>query len=418
MIPGKNYRWYVVGMLWGISFFNYADRQAIYSVFPLLEQEPFQLTPAEEGLLGSAFAWIYGLGAPFAGSIVDRVRRRTAILGGLQVWSVICVLTAVSTKFWHLLVFRAAEGLGETFYYPASVSLLSDYHGRATRSRALGLHQTSVYAGTVAGAFFAGLISQYYGWRSSFVVFGLLGMLLGVVLNAWLIEPKRGAAEEELGVVTRRLSVAETLSLVFGRPILLLLMLAFVCANAGALVLLSWMPKFMHERFNFDLALAGLHATLLPQTASMVGAALGGWLADRWRQVSAGGRILTQGLGIAAVAPFVVICGTLESLLWVLVALAGWGLFKGVYDSNIFAAAFDFVEPEYRGSVAGFMNMFGWLIGGAPAPLAIGYLSTHLGLAAAIRLSAAVYVAAAVFLLMAAIRSGSNRSLPRGAIIS
>ena len=58
-------------MLWLISFFNYADRQAIFSVFPLLERE-MGLTPVQLGLLGSSFAWVYGLGAPFAGMVVDR----------------------------------------------------------------------------------------------------------------------------------------------------------------------------------------------------------------------------------------------------------------------------------------------------------------------------------------------------------
>src|SRR2546423_12185478 len=83
--PGRYrlYPWWVVGMLWCISFFNYADRQAIFSVFPLLETE-MGLSNVEKGLLGSSFAWVYGLGAPFAGMIVDRVRRKAAILWGLE----------------------------------------------------------------------------------------------------------------------------------------------------------------------------------------------------------------------------------------------------------------------------------------------------------------------------------------------
>ena len=190
----SRYRWHVVLMLWAICFFNYADRQAIFSVFPLLEKE-MNLTPVELGLLGSAFAWVYGLGAPMAGVIVDRVRRKTAILSGLHVWSIICAATALSRNFRHLLFFRAAEGLGETFYYPASVSLISDYHGKATRSRALGLLVTSVYFGTIGSGFFAGLIGQHYGWRWSFIVFGGLGMVLGAVLRRWLREPERGAAD-------------------------------------------------------------------------------------------------------------------------------------------------------------------------------------------------------------------------------
>src|SRR5690242_12739612 len=146
----KNYKWSVVGMLWWIAFFNYADRQAIFSVFPLLQRE-MHLSTFQLGLLGSSFAWVYGLCAPFAGGIVDRVRRKSAILGGLQTWSIICMATALSRNFTHLFAFRAAEGLGETFYYPASLSLVSDYHGKDTRSRALGVRHAGVYVGPGAG---------------------------------------------------------------------------------------------------------------------------------------------------------------------------------------------------------------------------------------------------------------------------
>src|SRR5678816_4899097 len=89
------YKWRIVAMLWWICFFNYADRQAIFSVFPLLEKE-FGLTLAQLGWLGSSFGIVYGLCAPFAGRVVDRVRRKSAILGGLHAWSAICMATALS----------------------------------------------------------------------------------------------------------------------------------------------------------------------------------------------------------------------------------------------------------------------------------------------------------------------------------
>ena len=131
----RSYPWLVVGLLWFCGFFNYADRQAIFSVFPLLQKE-MDLNNTQLGLLGSSFAIIYGLGALFAGTIVGRINRKKAILGGLHAWSIICMATALSRNFGHLLFFRAAEGLGETFYFPASMSLISDYHGKDTRSRA------------------------------------------------------------------------------------------------------------------------------------------------------------------------------------------------------------------------------------------------------------------------------------------
>jgi sugar phosphate permease len=403
------YKWYVVGMLWCISFFNYADREAVFSVFPLLQKE-MHLTPVELGLLGSAFAWIYGLTAPFAGSIVDRVRRKTAILGGLYVWSTIAILTPISRTFHQLLSFMAAEGLGETFYFPASMSMISDYHGKRTRSRAMGSHQTSVYLGTIGGGFFAGLIGEHYGWRWSFIVFGSLGILLGFVLIRLLREPKRGAADLEeqapaaIPVVIKRIPISKFLGIIVRTPSAMLLMAAFACANFVALVLLSWMPKFLYDKFHMSLAMAGLSATLFVQLASMVGSPLGGWFADLLRRRLAGGRMLVQAVALICGAPFVFLCGATKSIGLVVVVLTAWGLFKGLYDANIFASVFDVIPAQARGTAAGFMNMVGWLGGGGIAPVAIGIIAVHYTLGIAISLAGLVYVVAGILLLTAGIR--------------
>jgi MFS family permease len=300
--------------------------------------------------------------------------------------------TAFSRNFGTLLFFRGAEGLGETFYFPASMSLLSDYHGQPTRSRALGLHQTSVYIGTITGGFFAGLIGQRYGWRWSFVVFGGLGILLGLALNKWLIEPNRSPTEP-------RPSGSGFLN-----PTALLLMAAFLCANFVALVLLSWMPAFLHDKFNLGLAASGLAATLFVQLASMAGAPAGGWWADVLRRKMPGGRMLVQAIGLVAGAPFVLLCGWTRSVPLLIVALTAWGFFKGIYDANIFASIFDVIPADARGRAAGLMNMVGWL-GGGIAPVAVGYVAQKSSLSAAIMLTAGVYVLGALLLAAAVIRT-------------
>ena len=406
MTVSKRYKWYVVGMLWSISFFNYADRQAIFSVFPLLEKE-MGLTTVQLGLLGSAFAWIYGLGAPFAGALVDRVRRKAAILAGLHLWSLICLATALSRNFGQLFLFRAAEGMGESIYFPASMSMIGDYHGKATRSRAMGWHQTSVYIGTIAGGFFAGAIGQYYGWRWSFIVFGGLGVVLGLGLYGLLIEPNRGAAdlaEVQAGNEPRILEhphSSESLRMIARTPTVLVLMGAFMCANFVAVVLLSWMPRFLYERFNMGLAMAGLTATVFVQLASMLSAPAGGWLADRLRHRSPGGRLMVQAAGVLLGAPFVALCGMTRSVTWLVVSLSAWGLFKGIYDANIFASLFDVVQPEARGTAAGLMNAVGWLAGGGSAPLVIGIIARDGSLGQAIALASLVYIAAGALLIAA-----------------
>jgi MFS family permease len=402
------YPWLVVLMLWWISFFNYADRQALYSVFDLLRQDPgfAGITDVQLGWLIWSFGAVYGLTAPFAGIVVDRVRRKTAILGGLHAWSLICMATALARNFPQLLLFRAAEGVGETFYYPASTALISDYHRPATRSRALGIHQTSVYVGTVAGGSLAGVLGARFGWYWSFIVFGGLGILLGIVLQRWLREPLRGASEAPAGLpgdepARPGLPIAATLRCVLSTPTVPALMLAFIGANFVAMVLLAWIPDYVRRHFQMGLGLAGLTATGYAQLASLVGAIVGGWLADRWRRAGPAGRILVQLAGVLGAAPFVVLCGTTDVLGWFIVALTGWGLFKGLYDANIFAAVFDVVRPEARGSVAGLMNMCAWLFGGAAGPV-VGALGEHIGLGRTIASAAGVYVLAGVCLAVAA----------------
>jgi MFS family permease len=99
-------------------------------------------------------------------------------------------------------------------------------------------------------------------------------------------------------------------------------------------------------------------------------------------------------------APFVYLCGQASSGTSVLVFLTGWGLCKGFYDANIFAAVYEVVPPAARGSVAGFMNMAGWLGGGAVAPLLIGHLAQRFGFPFAISSAGIVYVLSAILLLL------------------
>ena len=418
-------------MLWCVVLLNYADRQALSGTLPLIRDE-LHLSPHQQGMLGAAFAWVYGLCSPFAGALVDRMRRSRAVIAGLHIWSVICAATAFAPNFPSLVALRAAEGLGETAYFPASVSLIADYHGE-TRSRALALHQTGVYVGIVGGTTAAAAIGLRYGWRTSFAVFGVAGIVLGFVLRASLKDrvadrvagfPGDQVVETNLGNLatrqpaTRQLGNSATRQP--GNPLLALrevsspgpicLLLAFVCANAVASVLFVWLPTFVHDRFHQNLAVAGLSATVFAQLGSLLGAMLGGYSADRARARWRSGRIVIQAIGLFAGVPFVLMSGLGTSLTFVAVAFFGWGLAKGMYEANIFASMFDITAPDTRGSVVGLMNMAGWLFGAGTAPIAVGYLAERTSLGIAIACTAAIYVAGGLFLVAAAFFAGRIRT--------
>lgn len=423
--PRSSYKWLVILMLWFICFFNYADRQTIAAVFPELERE-FHFDKQQLGLIGSAFMWLYGGGALFAGLLCDRFRRKDLILGGCLFWSFVTLLTGWCSKFWNFVTVRALEGLGETFYFPASMSLASDYHGRQTRSRALAFHQSSVYVGTILGSWLGALMAMRYGWRTGFYLFGAAGMLLAVALYSFLREPMRGESEisgpdGHRPATAPVLGVAETFRVIFHSPAVILLMLAFVGANSVATVFLVWTPSFLKDKFHYDLATAGLSGTVFIHAASALSVPLAGLLADKLTRRMIGGRIAIQALGLLAGAGFVFLVGKTQSQSTLILAMTVFGLCKGFYDSGIFASLYDSIEPRARGTAAGIMNTVGWGAG-AFGPFFVGWIAEHgarpskiENMSNAIALGGLVYLASAGLLVAAVFLSRATSAFPNQA---
>ncbi|HWX22849.1 MAG TPA: MFS transporter [Candidatus Binatia bacterium] len=405
---GPSYKWWVVFMLWWVCFLNYADRQAIGSVVPLLARD-FEFDAVQLGLIGSSFAWVYALMAPTAGLMADRAVRKRLLVWACVVWSFFTLATAWCGNLWMFVTVRALTGLGETFYFPAAMALISDYHGSRSRSRAMSWHQSAVYAGTILGSWIAALLAERQGWRVPFFLFGPLGFALAVVLWQCLREPQRGAAEDPnqapLPESGAPLSVGETLRQILRTPAALLLMGAFLCANFVAVIFLTWTPTFLVQKFHYNIGAAGLTGTFYIHLASALAVPFAGWLADRLVRHQATGRMLVQTLGLLAGAAFVFVVGNTDNTTTLLLAMTCFGLCKGFYDSGIFASLYDAIEPRARGTAAGLMNSIGWG-GGALGPLFVGFASKYGGkpsalenMSNAIAFGALFYLAAAACLI-------------------
>lgn len=416
---GAAYPWYLVGLLWLCGFFNYADRMAVVAVFPVLGQE-FGLSKAQLGLVASLFGIVYGLSAPFAGFLVDRFSRRTVIAAGLAFWSLVCFATGTARSYAQLLFYRASEGLGESFYFPASMTLLADYHPPTSRSRAMSVHQTSVYLGTAGGVYLAGLLAERFDWRTPFFVLGTIGTVYAAWLVTQVVEPVRGKSDQgKPGVaggpadddefLKPRPGLVGNIVEVVVTPSAALLLAVFVGANFVAMAFMAWLPTFLEERFHLGLASSSLTSTAW-SLSSLAGVLVGGVLGDLAAR-RAGGRIRVQAAALLAAAPFVLAASGAGSVPYVVATLVGVGFCKGVYDASIFASLFDVVRPGVRGTAAGLMNTVGWT-GGSLAPVAVGALSDRFGLGSAIGATAPVYVAAG---LLALVASGLSFGKPRRA---
>ncbi len=389
-----NYRWQVVGLLWWVCFFNYADRQAIYSVFPLLQRD-FHLSNVQLGIAGSAFMLTYALAGPFAGWLCDLLPRKQIIVAALVFWSAVTALNAYAGDYPALVLLRALGGLGEAFYFPAALSLIGDFHPGATRSRAMSIHQSSVYIGTIAGGGVAAWIAERHGWHQSFLVFGLGGIALGVVLTRLLKEPQRQIERVE---VRDESSLMSGLGEMLHNRAALSLIGIFTGANFVASAFLTWLPTFLYQKFHLTLAVAGFSATAYMQVASVAGVLAGGLMADRFVRRMRGGRMLVQGIGMLCGFPFLLLSGWTASLSLLVIALVCFGFCKGLYDANIWASLYDTIPAHRRGFAAGLMNSIGWL-GGGLAPLGIATATKRVSLGTAISSTAAIYLVLGVAMI-------------------
>jgi MFS family permease len=406
-----SYKWHVVAMLWCVCFLNYADRQLIFTVFPLLGNE-FRLTDAGLSTLSASFMCAYAVFGPIAGFICDRVSRRALVLAALVFWS----LTAVGTSYAHhyplLALGVALGGLGEAFYFPAALSMIADYHAPDTRSRAMSLHQSSVYIGSIAGGAMAGLVGQYYGWRAGFRLFGVTGVALACVLLVLLKEPERGLSDAAAGRLRSGGRLLEGLREFACNPAAWLLTAVFVGANFVAMVFTVWMPTYLFRHFHMSLTMSGLNGSAYLQIASIAGVVCGGAMADalvRRRPRDKTARMRVQALGLFCGVPFLFLSGWTVASAAVLSAMIGFGFSKGLYDSNLWAALYDVTPIEHRGAALGIMNSLGWL-GGAIAQLCIGIASMRFGMSLCLSATAIIYLVIGLALWSGVRRLAANKS--------
>lgn len=387
------YKWAVVGMLWFVCMFNYADRQGISSIFPLLH-DGMGLTDIQLGILSSAFMWVYAGSGWLAGLISDRVKRKSVILGAFFFWSFITLSLGFAANYNQLVILRAIQGLGEAFYFPAAMAFLSAYHSPKTRSRAMAIHQSGVYAGTIVGGTLSGAMGQHYGWRSSFYLFGFAGIFIAIFLFFYLKEPKTPVAQDEQLSTPKKENLSgilKTLIDLYRIPMVGILTLVFIGANFVAAVFLVWLPKFLFDKFHLSLTMAGFSSTAYLQVGSVLGVLAGGWLADRLVQKYRGGRMMAQSLGLLLGVPFVFIVGWTLNMYALIMAMTCFGFFKGMYDANIWASLHDVVPVERRSTAVGIMNSLGWLSGGC-ATLFTAYASKSFGMSACISATSMIYL--------------------------
>jgi predicted MFS family arabinose efflux permease len=373
----RRYAWYAILLLCAVNVFNYMDRMALSVLLPFIKAD-LQLSDSELGVLvGFAFSLFYAIfGIPIA-IWADRGVRRNIIAAALATWSVLTALSGAAQSFWQLFAARVGVGVGEAGCLPPSQSLTCDYVPVEQRPGAFAINGFGGIAGMMFGMALAGWLGGVIGWRWAFVVLGVPGLLLAIVVRLTLREPVRGRYDSER---VRHLSVTPLngLRLLWRCRTYKMLILFNVTNGFVQFGLNQWWPSFYSRVFELDPGTIGISLGIAIGLGSGLGVLVGGILANRAMQINV--RLPLFIAGTPALLALSTALGSLfaPSFLSSMVLVTLTGLLWAVPAGPVIAAIYSVTTPFMRATAGAIATFFTSIIGIGLGPVCVGLVSDAL----------------------------------------
>ena len=397
------YKWRALAFLW-VAFFLQQGTRQIFSATLSSIQGSLGVAAAEIGLVATVFTFVYGLSVPFAGLTADLFNRKWMVVSGVFVFCLgIFASGFVSCLGLMLVTYGILNGFGQSFYYPSATSIIGELH-KETRATALSILQMGLYAGIIGCSVASGWLAEggADGWRMPFWVFGGIGIAWALVLAVGL----RGGPAEK--VESGKPSLKEAFLVFVGNPSAILLALGLGMMIYVDVGFKTWMPSHLADAFGLAKGSAALNAVLWHYIGAFVGVTLGARVSDRLVRRRPSVRMETNIAGLALAVPFIAWMAYAPSLVSCGIAMALFGVFRGVYDSNLMASLFDIIPQRYHASGAGIMLSFGFVFG-STSPVVLGFMKQGFSSSAGIASLAAFYLAGAALIVFARLRAYGMR---------
>ena len=348
------YRWYAVGVLTAVYASSQVDRQ-IMAI--LLEPIKIELGASDTQmgfLVGLTFAIFYAtLGMPIA-MLADRTNRRNIITAAISIWSVMTVLCGYAASFFQLALARIGVGVGEAGSTPPSHSIIADLFPPENRGTAMGVFALGVNIGLLIAYLAGGWLSENYGWRMTFVIVGLPGLLIAALLYLTVAEPKRGGAQGPaeapapagssgrapgFGSVARHMwHVRSIRHLCFGAALAGFIGYGFVL----------WMPSFLVRSHGLSPTEVGLILALMNGVVGSLGTFTAGKLTDVLSSRDVRWRTWVVAIGKGGYVPFLAAALYVDDLTTALILYLFPAFFGGFYLAPTFSLIQGLVSLRMR----------------------------------------------------------------------
>ncbi|HKD05709.1 MAG TPA: MFS transporter [Bryobacteraceae bacterium] len=372
-----------------IAFLSFVDRAAISQAAPAIAKD-LHLNPIQMGLVFSAFSLTYALGEIPSGWLCDRFGARSVLTRVVILWSVLTAATGLAWNYGSLAVIRLLFGAGESGCFPGLARMFRTWLTPRERNSAEGIKAACARFGAAVTPALMAALFLYFSWRTVFALFGLFGVLWGMLFHRWYRDrpgPVRIAPRRD--DFWRRL-IASRSAWALG--------IQWFCHYYGFYFYITWLPLYLYQARGLDIRHGALAAGA-PLLAAGLGCLAAGWtvsaLTARLRSTARARKLLgyfAYGGAAALLALFTFTSSPALALL-----AMSLSSFAAEFSSPIsWTTAMD-IGGERVGTVSGFMNMLGHL-GGSIAPAVTGFLLawTGNGWNIAFWMSAAIYAAGAV----------------------
>lgn len=375
----RGYRNYALVVLLLGYIVNFIDRSILGILLDPIKAD-LDLSDTELGLLGGlAFALFYStLGVPIA-ALADRTSRVKVLSIAMIIWSAMTAVCGLAANFWHLLLARIGVGVGEAGASPPSHSLISDYFPVETRATALSIYALGIPLGSMIGNAVGGWGAENLGWRDTFILVGVPGIAIALLILFTLREPPRGMSEAATTSQTDEPSppMADVLRFLWGKRSFRHMSLAcglhaFVGYGAG-----TWNAPFLLRTHDVPITEVGYWLAAISGIGA-IGTFAGGYLADKFFDRTGERRwyLWIPGLATLAMVPFQFLAYLYDgSIAAVYLSLGMVAILGAMYLGPSFAMTQALVTLRMRAVASAILLLVLNLIGMGLGPYFIGFIS-------------------------------------------
>jgi MFS family permease len=369
--------YYTLGLLTVVYSFNFIDRQLLAILQEAIKAD-LDLSDTQLGLLtGFAFAVFYvTAGIPIA-RWADRSNRRNIVALSLFIWSFMTAISGLVHNYLQLLLARIGVGVGEAGGSPPSHSIISDIFPAESRAGAIGFYSTGINIGILFGFLAGGWLNEFFGWRVAFMVVGVPGILLAILVRATIAEPVRGMAENRQ-VSDASVPFKSVLSLLWSRRSFRF-MAAGAAFNAFAgYSTANWTASFMIRSHGMTTGELGTWLAMIMGVCGAIGVFSGGFIADRLAVRDKRWYMWVTAFTCFVSVPFVIPVYLADSAYTALALSIVPGLMFNVYVGNTIASTHALVGLRMRATASAILFFILNIFGLGAGPWSVGFLSDYL----------------------------------------